>query len=53
VPQFIFNYAISAYDDWKRQAWAAAFVLVAAIMILNFGIRLITGKRAMLASRAD
>jgi phosphate transport system permease protein len=53
MPQFIFNYAISAYDDWKRQAWAAAFVLVAAIMVLNFGIRLITGKRALLASRAD
>ncbi len=23
----IFNYAISPYDDWHRQAWAAGLVL--------------------------
>jgi phosphate transport system permease protein len=53
LPVFIFNYAVSAYDDWHRQAWAAAFVLVAIIMILNVSIRLLSGKRVLLASRAD
>jgi phosphate transport system permease protein len=53
LPVFIFNYAISAYDDWHKQAWAAAFVLVSTIMVLNVGIRLLSGKRGMLASQAD
>jgi phosphate transport system permease protein len=53
LPVYIFTYAISPSDDWKRQAWAAAFVLVVAIMLLNFGIRALTGKRVMLASQAD
>lgn len=53
LPKFIFDYANSGYEDWRRQAWAAAFVLVAAIMVLNFGIRLITGKRVLVASQAD
>ncbi len=26
LPVFIFNYAVSPYEDWHRQAWAAAFV---------------------------
>ncbi len=53
LPVYIFNYAISPYEDWHRQAWAAAFVLVTAIMILNVGIRLLTGKRVLMASQAD
>jgi phosphate transport system permease protein len=53
LPVFIFQYAVSAYEDWHRQAWAAAFVLVMAIMVLNVGIRLLTGKRLILASHAD
>ena len=44
---FIFNYAVSPYEDWHRQAWAAAFVLVMAIMALNFGIRFLTGRGVM------
>ena len=38
LPVFIFSYAVSPYEDWHRQAWAAAFVLVTAIMVLNVGI---------------
>ena len=52
LPVFIFNYAISPYDDWHRQAWAAAFVLVMFIMVLNVGVRLSTGKLARL-TRAE
>lgn len=32
VPLQIYNYALSPYDDWHRQAWAAALVLVALIV---------------------
>jgi phosphate transport system permease protein len=53
LPTIIFEYAKSPYEDWHRQAWAAAFVLVSAIMVLNVGIRLLSGKRVLLASQAD
>jgi phosphate transport system permease protein len=53
LPVFIYNYAISPYDDWHRQAWAAALVLLTVIMALNFGIRLATRRRVLLAGRAD
>jgi len=44
LPVYIFNYANSPYDDWHRQAWSAALVLLAAVMMLNGGIRLIAGR---------
>jgi phosphate transport system permease protein len=53
LPVYIFNYAISPYADWHRQAWAAALVLMVGVMVLNFGIRFLTGRRVMLASRAE
>jgi phosphate transport system permease protein len=53
LPVYIFNYAISPYEDWHQQAWAAALVLLITVMFLNFGIRLLTGKRAISATRAD
>jgi phosphate transport system permease protein len=53
LPVYIFNYAVSPYDDWHRQAWAAALVLLTAVMLLNFGIRFLTGRGAVLASQAD
>lgn len=39
LPVQIFNYAISPYRDWHRQAWAGALVLVLAILIANLGMR--------------
>jgi phosphate transport system permease protein len=41
LPVMIFSYAISAYPDWHRQAWAAGFVLLAAIFIINISARLL------------
>jgi phosphate transport system permease protein len=35
----IFSYAISPYQDWHRQAWAGALVLVVSILILNLAVR--------------
>jgi phosphate transport system permease protein len=53
LPVYIFNYALSSYEDWHRQAWAAALVLLTVIMLLNFGIRFLTGKRLILAAHAE
>ncbi len=36
----VFTYAISPYDDWHRQAWAGAFLLVAIILALSIAARL-------------
>ena len=49
---FIFNYALSPYEDWHRQGWAAALVLVSVVMILSFGVRWFMGTRRISASRA-
>lgn len=35
----IFTYAMSPYDDWHSQAWAAALVLVALVIVLNVAAR--------------
>ncbi len=53
LPYYIYNYAISAYDELHRQAWAAALVLLAIVMALNFGVRWLAGKRVVAASSAD
>ena len=37
----------------QRQAWAAALVLLGAILILNILIRVAAGRRVVSASRAD
>jgi len=31
----MYNYAIAPYDDWHRQAWAAALVLMTLTLVLN------------------
>jgi phosphate transport system permease protein len=41
LPVQIFTYAVSPYDDWHRQAWAAALVLIGMVLLLNIAARLI------------
>ena len=36
----VYTYAISPYDDWHRQAWAGAFLLVMMILALSILARL-------------
>jgi len=36
----VYTYAISPYDDWHRQAWAGAFLLVMIILALSIVARL-------------
>jgi phosphate transport system permease protein len=44
---------MSPDDNQVRLAWSAALVLLTFVMLLNVGIRLLTGKRVVLASRAE
>ena len=53
LPKYIYDYARSGYSDWEQQAWAAALVLLAVVMILNVGIRWATGSRIVTAAQAD
>lgn len=41
----IYNYAISPYDEWHAQAWAATLVLMALILSINIVVRIITRKK--------
>jgi phosphate transport system permease protein len=45
MPLQIFNYAISPYDDWHRQAWAGALVLLMLVLFINVGVRFFTRDR--------
>ncbi len=46
LPLQIFTYAISPYDDWHRQAWAGALVLVTGVFCVNVVVRFLTRGRA-------
>ena len=41
----IYNYAISPYDDWHAQAWAATLVLMTLILMINIVVRFFTRKK--------
>jgi phosphate transport system permease protein len=45
LPLQIFAYAISPYDDWHRQAWAGALVLIVLIFVASLVTRLATQGR--------
>jgi phosphate transport system permease protein len=51
LPYMIWIYGISAYDDWHRQAWAAALVLLTLVLVVNVLSRLVLA-RGMAARRA-
>lgn len=45
LPVMIFTYAISPYEDWHRQAWAAALVLMGLVVLVNGGARVLLPRR--------
>lgn len=53
LPMYIYKYSMSGFPEWERQAWAAALVLLTLVMLLNVGIRLVTGRRVVSAGRAE
>jgi phosphate transport system permease protein len=52
LPLQIFNYAISPYDDWHRQAWAGALVLLLLVTSINVTVRILTRERFAKAAKA-
>jgi phosphate transport system permease protein len=45
VPVQVYTYAIAPYDDWHRQAWAGALVLVTLVALFSAAVRLATRSR--------
>jgi phosphate transport system permease protein len=44
LPVMIYTYALSPYDDWHRQAWAAGLVLLGLVLVANVGAKLILSR---------
>jgi phosphate transport system permease protein len=46
LPVMIYKLAISPYEDWHRQAWAAGLVLLALVLTANIAARWILSRGA-------
>jgi len=44
LPLQIFTYAISPYDEWHRQAWAGALILIVLIVVSVSAVRLVASR---------
>jgi phosphate transport system permease protein len=44
LPVMIYNYAVSPYDDWHRQAWAAGLVLLTLVLVASVAARQLLGS---------
>jgi phosphate transport system permease protein len=44
LPVVIFTYAIAPYEDWHRQAWAAGFVLLSGVLLVNIFARFVLSR---------
>jgi phosphate transport system permease protein len=45
LPLQIYHYALSAYPDWKQQAWAGALILIILILIISVIVRWVSSRR--------
>jgi phosphate transport system permease protein len=46
LPVMIYKLAISPYDDWHRQAWAAGLVLLVLVLLANIASRWVLSRGA-------
>jgi len=44
LPVVVYAYALSAYDDWHRQAWAAGLVLLGMVLLTNIIARAVLSR---------
>jgi phosphate transport system permease protein len=44
LPVMIYFRALSPYDDWHRQAWAAGLVLIALVLVANISARFVLAR---------
>jgi phosphate transport system permease protein len=42
LPVVIFNFALSAYDDWRRLAWVGAVLITVAVLGVNILVRFLS-----------
>jgi phosphate transport system permease protein len=47
----VFTYAISPYEDWHRQAWAGALVLVSIVLVCSMAARYAAARVASIRGR--
>jgi phosphate transport system permease protein len=45
LPTVIFNYALSAYDDWRRLAWVGALLITIAVLGANVVVRALAREK--------
>jgi phosphate transport system permease protein len=45
LPVVIFNYALSAYDDWRRLAWAGALLIAVAVLAITIVARVVAREQ--------
>ena len=45
LPLQVYVYAVGPYDEWNRQAWAGALVLILLVLVLGLVARAVTGGR--------
>lgn len=45
LPVMIYTYAVAPYEDWHRQAWSAAFVLLMLVLTINVTARFVLARR--------
>jgi phosphate transport system permease protein len=48
----VFTYAVSPYEDWHRQAWAGALVLVGIVLFCSLAARFATRRLERMHARA-
>jgi phosphate transport system permease protein len=46
LPVMVYTYAISPYEDWHKQAWAAGLVLLTLVLVANVAARLFVSGRS-------
>jgi len=44
LPVMIYYRALSAYDDWHQQAWAAGLVLITMVLVANISARFVLAR---------
>jgi phosphate transport system permease protein len=47
----VFTYAISPYEDWHRQAWGGALVLVSIVLVCSMAARYAAARVTSLGGR--
>ena len=41
LPMVIFQFALSAYDDWRRLAWVGALLIAGSVLAINIFVRVL------------